>query len=97
MEFLHVITSQRLESPLPLHEALDVVQDYLSTGIRVVHPRETQVQTSLEILRAMKSRKKIFDVAIAATLRDNGIGGFYTVNTDDFKNFDFLEVNNALT
>jgi hypothetical protein len=43
-----------------------------------------------------KTRKKIFYVALAATLKDHNITGFYTVNVDDFREFDFLEVINPL-
>jgi len=43
----------------------------------------------LELLSSVKTRKKIFDVALAATLKDHNIKGLYTVNVDDFKEFDF--------
>jgi len=42
------------------------------------------------------TRKKVFDVALAATLKDNDISGLYTVNVDDFKGFDFLTIVNPL-
>ncbi len=45
MEFIHVITWQRLEKPLSLSEAIRVVQDYLDTGILIIYQRETQIQT----------------------------------------------------
>jgi len=35
-------------------------------------------------------------VAIAATLKVNGVEGLYTVNVDDFKDFPFLHVENPL-
>jgi hypothetical protein len=44
----------------------------------------------------MASRKRVFDIAIAATLKDNGIQGLYTANPDDFKQLDFLDVINPL-
>jgi predicted nucleic acid-binding protein len=92
MEFIHVITWQRLEKPLSLSEAIRVVQDYLDTGILIIHQRETHIQTFLNLLNTVTTRKKIFDVALAATLKDNGISGLYTVNVTDFDEFDFLEV-----
>lgn len=97
LEFLNVITWNRLETPLPLNEALQIVQDYLGTGATILHPKETHIFTVLELLQSVKSRKRIFDVALAATLKDHGISGLYTVNTDDFKDFAFLEVKNPLS
>jgi hypothetical protein len=96
MEFIHVITWQRLEKPLSLSEAIRVVQDYIDTGILIIYQRETQIQTFLTLLSRVATRKKMFDVALVATLKDNGMSGFYTVNVGDFEEFDFLEIVNPL-
>lgn len=96
VEFLNVITWAKLESPLPLPIALRVVQHYIDTGVTIVHPLPTQLNTLLELLATVKTRKKIFDVALAATLRDNSIVGLYTLNTKDFIEFTFLDVVNPL-
>ena len=96
MEFIHVITWQRLERPLSLAEALQVVEDYIDSGIIIVHQRETQLQTFLDLLTTVTTRKKVFDVALAATLKDNEITGIYTANVADFEDFDFLKVINPL-
>jgi len=40
--------------------------------------------------------KKTFDVFLAATLKDNGVENLYTVNTDDFRDFQFLKIVNPL-
>ncbi len=57
MEFIHVITWQRLEKPLSLSEAIRVVQDYIDTGILIIYQRETQIQTFLTFLfNLIKSR-----------------------------------------
>lgn len=96
MEFVQVITWQRLESPLSLSEAIQVIQEYIETGITIIYQYDTQIQTFLELLRSVKRRKKVFDVALAATLKDNGITGIYTVNTVDFLEFKFLEVINPI-
>jgi len=96
MEFIHVITWQRLEKPLSLSEAIRVVQDYMDTGILIIYQRETQIQTLLTLLSYLTTRKKMFDVALVATLKDNNISGLYTVNESDFEEFDFLEVINPL-
>ena len=95
-EFVHVVTWQRVEKPLSIVEAIRVVRDYRDAGIPIIHQRETQIQTFLEILESSTTRKKVFDMVLAATLKDNGISGLYTVNVSDFKTFDFLEVINPL-
>ena len=95
-EFVHVITWQRVEKPLSITEAVRVVRDYRDRGIPIIHQRETQIQTFLELLESSTTRKKVFDIVLAATLKDNGISGLYTVNVDDFKTFDFLEAINPL-
>lgn len=95
-EFINVITRQSLQKPLSLLEAVDTVGDYMDAGIKIIHPLETQTETFLELLRSATTRKKIFDMALAATLKDNKISGLYTVNTADFVEFGFLEVRNPL-
>lgn len=95
-EFLNVITRHNIESPLSLSEAAAAVRDYLDTGVTIINQKETQIETVLEVLASVTTRKNIFDIALAATLRDNGVIGIYTVNVSDFKDFDFLEVINPL-
>ena len=96
MEFVNVITRQSLENPLSLSEAIQVINDYMGTGIKIVTHRETQILTFLELLRSATTRKKVFDISLAATLKDHDISGLYTANVADFKEFDFLEVVNPL-
>jgi|GEM_PF-574122 predicted nucleic acid-binding protein len=95
-EFFHVITLHRIENPLSINEALSILQDYKDAGIPIIHQQETQFQTFLEILETTTTRRKTFDVALAATLKDNQVSGLYTVNVNDFVSFDFLEVINPL-
>lgn len=96
LEFLNVITWTRLEAPLSLTDALQIVRDYVESGVTILHQNQTQFYTLLELLETVKSRKKIFDVALAATLKEQGIDGLYTVNTADFAEFAFLDVKNPL-
>jgi len=95
-EFIYVVTWQRLEQPLSLPEAIRVVEDYLDTGITLVNPKATQLATFLSLLKETTTRQKVFDVALAATLKDNEIAGLYTMNVADFEAFDFLKVINPL-
>ncbi len=96
MEFLNVITWHRLDAPLSLTDAMQIVQDYTDTGVAIIYQQQTQLETLLDLLKTVTTRKKVFDVALAATLRDNGIPGLYTVNTKDFEEFTFLDVKNPL-
>ncbi len=96
VEFMNVITWTRLETPLSLHDAKSIVEDYLRSDAEIIYPKPTQLVTLLNLLDSVESRKKVFDVALVATLKDNGIQGIYTVNTSDFKEFTFLEVENPL-
>jgi uncharacterized protein len=96
MEFLNVITWHRLEAPLPLPDAIQVVQDYRATGVTILYPQQTQLETLVDLLKSVTTRKKIFDVALVATLKDHGIPGLYTVNTKDFEEFTFLDAKNPL-
>jgi predicted nucleic acid-binding protein len=95
-EFVYVITWQRMQKPLSLAEAIRIVQDYVDTGVTIIHQRQTHIQTFLALLATVTTRKNVFDVALAATLKDNGIQGLYTVNVADFKEFDFLKAINPL-
>jgi uncharacterized protein len=94
VEFMNVITWARLEAPLSLSDAKIIVEDYLNSDAEIIYPKPTQLVTLLNLLDSVKSRKKVFDVALAATLKDNGIQGLYTLNTSDFEEFTFLEVKN---
>lgn len=96
MEFLNVITWSKLEAPLPIADATQIVQAYLDTGIDIIYPQPTQMNTLLSLLEGATSRKKVFDVALAASLKDNRINRLYTVNTKDFAEFSFLTVENPL-
>jgi len=96
MEFLNVITRHQLESPLSLHDAAQLVQEYADTGVTIFYPKPTQLTTLLDLLKSVTTRQKVFDVALVATLKDHGILGLYTVNTSDFVQFTFLDVKNPL-
>jgi len=95
-EFINVITRQTIEKPLSLADAILAAEKYLKAGIPVIHPQRTQMQTFFELAKTATTRKKTFDLFLAATLKDNIIEGIYTVNTDDFKDFTFLKVVNPL-
>jgi predicted nucleic acid-binding protein len=96
-EFVNVCTRQNIGKPLSIPEAIKVVRKYTELlRIPVIYPKSTQLQTFLTLLETTTTRKKVFDVALAATLKDNNVAGLYTVNVDDFKSFPFLQVENPL-
>lgn len=96
VEFVSAITWQRIEKPLTLAQATDVIKDYLDSGIGILLPRETYLLNFIELMENTSSRKRIFDVALAATLKEHKISGIYTVNVNDFTSFGFLDVINPL-
>ncbi len=96
IEFISVVTSNRLNTPLSLPQATAIVQDYLDIGVIILTQKDSYLENAIELLAQVTSRKRIFDVAIAAILKDNQISGIYTVNVEDFKRFTFLEVINPL-
>jgi predicted nucleic acid-binding protein len=94
MEFINVITRQNIKNPLSLDQAIRIVEEYQQSEVKIIYPQETQLTTFLQLIKLIKTRKKVFDVVLAATLKDNGISGLYTVNTGDFVDFNFLKVEN---
>ncbi len=96
IEFVRVITWQKLTTPLTMTEAAKIVNQYVNSGISVITQGETHIENFLELLASITTRRNIFDVALAATLKDNNVNGLYTVNVTDFTTFDFLEVHNPL-
>ncbi|MDA0244239.1 MAG: hypothetical protein OT477_12550 [Chloroflexi bacterium] len=75
-------------------QAIQIVQDYLNTGVPILYQQTIQLDTLMSLLQTVSTRRKIFDVALVATLKDHGVSGLYTVNTSDFEEFSFLDVKN---
>jgi uncharacterized protein len=96
-EFMNVCTRQNVGTPLSIPEAISIIRLYTEVlEISVIYPQPTQLQTFLTLLETTTTRKKVFDVALVATLKDNNVAGLYTVNVDDFKDFPFLNAENPL-
>jgi predicted nucleic acid-binding protein len=96
IEFISAITSQRVEKPLAIAQATSVIKKYLDSDISILIQRETYSQNFMKLMELTTARRKIFDVALAAVLKDYEIQGLYTVNVSDFASFDFLEIMNPL-
>ncbi len=95
-EFLNLITRHTLKRHLTMMEAISRIQDYINAGTPIIHQKPTQLLTFLALAQSTTTRKKTFDLYLAATLKDNDIEGLYTANVDDFKEFTFLKVINPL-
>lgn len=95
IEFISTVT-KRIENPFSIEQALQIVAYYKDFGIDIIYPKPTQLSTFLEIYKQTPYKNRLFDVAICATLKDNGIHGIYTVNTKDFQDYPFLTVINPL-
>jgi len=94
-EFINVCTRQTIEKPLSLPDAVKEIRRYSEfLEIPILYPKPTQLKTFLALLESTTTRKKIFDVYLAATLKDHQIKGLYTVNVDDFKEYVFLKIVN---
>ena len=97
IEFISVVTSNKLKTPLSISQATAIVQDYLDAGITILTQKDSYLDNAIELLEQVTSRKRVFDVAIAAILKDNQVSGIYTVNVEDFEGFTFLEAINPLS
>jgi len=94
-EFLHVVTDERrFERPLPMREALLLARRMWEARdvLRIV-PGPLVLPRTLELLSDHRlGRKRILDVALAATLEGAGILSLATFNGRDFEVFPFLEI-----
>ncbi len=95
-EFLHILTLSGVGGSLPLSDAVQLVQDYLVTGVMILHQQPTQTETFLNLVGLAAGRANMFDTALAATLKDYNIRGIYTLNTENFAVFSFLDSKNPL-
>lgn len=97
IEFIHSTTWQKLANPLTIPQAIDIIENLMDFGVKIVYPKPSQLATFLNLLKQSPSRKKLFDIAIVATLKDHQIKGIYTANVKDFQQFSFLTVINPLS
>jgi predicted nucleic acid-binding protein len=97
-EFYAIMTDpRRFQPPLaPAHVRRDL-QSYLSSRLWLILPKETTVSRMLDLLGPRLARGgKIFDLFLAATMLDNGVGTIYTENVRDFEGLDGVEAINPL-
>ena len=98
-EFYAVVTDpRRLQPALTPSQARGEVQNYLSSRLRLILPKETTLARVLHMLGSRSIRGgKIFDLFLAATMFDNGVRTIYTENEGDFKGLPGIEVINPFS
>ncbi len=100
-EFYGVITDGRkIGMPLASNEAWNIISDFYESRSFVVLPCSSVCsRKALENAeRFSVKRNDIYDFFIATTFHENAIEKLYTLNTKDFKKFDFIQaVNPFLT
>jgi len=97
LEFYSVITDGRkISDPLSPSEAADIIHDIQSADeFHVFCSNVSIINKTISYARENNiSRFGINDIFIAQTLAHYGIDKIYTLNTKDFKKFDFIEAIN---
>ncbi len=96
-EFYSVITDTRkVERSLSPKEAAEIIKRMIkSETIKVLYcdKRAIEQLSELSVEHSIK-RYHIYDLVIASVMRVNGIKKIITANEDDFKPFDFIEIEN---
>lgn len=95
-EFIYSSTYAKLQNPLTLDQAQFIINELIKHKVEIIYQKPTQLKTFFEIFNQRPSRKRLYDISLIATLKDNGIDGIYTVNTKDFQDYSFLTVVNPL-
>lgn len=95
-EFIYSATFEKLPNPLTLNQAQPIINQLIQYNVEVIYQQPTQLKTFLEIFNQKPSRKRLYDISLIATLKDNGIRGIYTANTKDFQDYPLLTVINPL-
>jgi predicted nucleic acid-binding protein len=94
-EFIHVVTDpRRFERPLGMGEALDIVQDWLSSRETVLlFPCDQSAELHVRWLREHRlGRKRINDTRIASIYHHHGIRNLVTSNVRDYTIFGCFSV-----
>ena len=96
IEFYSIITSSRVQKPLPAQIAFDEIDKYIAdqrikkiqfNGDALVVLRELVIKYNV-------TAQNIYDLKIVATMLVNNIGEIITANERDFKKFSEIKVTN---
>lgn len=95
LEFYSVVTSRRVIKPLSPAKASEIANTYLSSRkIRKLYPRNLKKALKYAAENNVKNGD-VFDVVLAYTAKGE-VDYLWTQNVSDFKNFEFLKVENPL-
>jgi len=95
LEFYSVVTSRRVRKPLSPAKASEIANTYLSSRkIRKLYPRNLKKALKYAAENNVKNGD-VFDVVLAYTAKGE-VDYLWTQNVSDFKNFEFLKVENPL-
>lgn len=96
IEFYSIITSNRVQNPLPAKIAFDEIDKYIAdqrikkiqfNGDALVALRELAIKYNV-------TAQNIYDLKIVATMLVNNIGKIITANERDFKKFSEIKIVN---
>ena len=94
LEFYAVITDGRkVGKPMPSNEAFAIIRDFYESRSFTVLPclPECLKMTIEEAHGFLVKRNDIYDFIIASTFKKNGLTSIYTLNTKDFRKFEFIQ------
>ncbi len=95
-EFFVIITdSRRVEKPLTIEDACDLIDFLVTSGIRVIHASAFVLLKAFELAKKYQvSRQEFFDMVLVATMLEHNINLIMTANDKHFEKMDEIEVIN---
>ena len=99
IEFYSIITSNRVQKPLPAQIAFDEIDKYIADQrIKKIQFNGDALVTLRELaIKYNVTAQNIYDLKIVATMLVNNIGEIITANERDFKKFSEIKVTNPFT
>lgn len=94
LEFYSVITDKRrLSNSVSPKQALELVNQYLSSSFEIIYPNLNTNKIMVELLKKNGFKNgQVFDVFLIATMLSNNISHIATANVVDFKKFDGISI-----
>lgn len=94
LEFYSVITDKRrLSNPVSPKQALELVNQYLSSSFEIIYPNLNTNKIMVELLKKNGFKNgQVFDVFLIATMLSNNISHIATANVVDFKKFNGISI-----
>lgn len=96
IEFYAIITNpKKIEKPLTQSQATLIIKKFIKSGyFQIITPRSKTVFLLLNFLKKYNIKSlEIYDLYLAATMKDNNISIIYTADTTIFKKLGFAAIN----